>query len=161
MVAAICHQLHIPHFVAVWQPSETITNEFHKFTRNLFPRASTYSGALRDIVVNYGWKGFTLLYENNDGLIRLYDVLQIHEPKSKAVTVRRIPSDFQYQELLKKIIKSGETRFIIDANPYITLEILRQGNSIGLLGEYSVRKIDIRFNCVMKCNRVFFFRTFC
>lgn len=141
-MAAICNQLEIPHFVAVWQPPETVTNEYHKFTLNLFPRASTYSGALRDIVVNYGWKGFTVLYENNDSLVRLHDVLQIHDPKSKAVIVRRIPSDFRYKELLKRIVKSGETRFIIDSSPGITQEILRQGNSVRLLGEYSVSNLN-------------------
>lgn len=142
VVAAICSQLQIPHFVAVWQPPETYTNEYHKFTRNLFPRANTYSGALRDIIFNYGWKGFTVLYENNDSLVRLHDVLQIHEPKSKAVIIRRIPADFQYKELLKTFVKSGETRFIIDGSPGITIEILRQGNSIGLLGEYSVSNLN-------------------
>lgn len=138
VVAAICNQLEIPHFVAVWQPPETYTNKYHNYTRNLFPKANIYTKALYDIIYNYGWSGFTVLYENNDGLIRLHDVLQIHEPKSKAVVIRRIPSNFQYKEFLKGTTKSGEARFIIDASPEITLEVLRQGNSIGLLGEYSV-----------------------
>lgn len=144
--------MEIPHFIASWQSPESFNNKFHKFTRNLFPNANTYSGILRDIIANYGWNGFTILYEDNDSLVRLHDVLQNHEPQDDAVTVRRIPSNFDYRPLLKRFNKTRENRFIIDAGPEQTIEILRQGHAIGLFGEYYVSR-PIKFREIIKLNR--------
>lgn len=69
IVASICNNFQIPHFVGHWAPEDempTIEN-VHMYTRNFFAESNIYSRALAEIIVNFGWKSFTILYDNNDG----------------------------------------------------------------------------------------------
>lgn len=43
-----------------------------------------------DLVDDMGWKTFTIVYEDDDGLFRLQDVLKAHGPQDSPVTVRRL-----------------------------------------------------------------------
>lgn len=66
-VGSVCNELGIPHIIAHWRPEETSNEtEHHLYTRNMFPDNNVYSKALAQIVDDYEWKGFTLIYENKD-----------------------------------------------------------------------------------------------
>lgn len=67
IVSSMCDTFHIPHFTTNWMISEDTLFDTHKFTRNFFPESNVYSRALAEIVVNFGWKSFTVLYDSNDG----------------------------------------------------------------------------------------------
>lgn len=67
IVSSMCDAFHIPHFTTNWMISEETMFETHKFTRNFFPESNVYSRALAEIVVNFGWSSFTVLYDSNDG----------------------------------------------------------------------------------------------
>lgn len=57
----------IPHILANWIPEDEIDiTEHHRYTRNFFPENSFYAKALSQIVADAGWKGFTVIYEDND-----------------------------------------------------------------------------------------------
>lgn len=50
--------------------------------------------AIKDLVETWEWKSFTIIYENDDGLIRLNELLKLYDPKGYTVTVRQLePSD--------------------------------------------------------------------
>lgn len=67
IVSSMCDTFHIPHFTTNWMISEDTMFDTHKFTRNFFPESNVYSRALAEMVVNFGWKSFTVLYDSNDG----------------------------------------------------------------------------------------------
>lgn len=71
IVASICNNFQIPHFVGHWEPEMEMpaAENVHMFTKNFFPESNLYSRALAEIIVNFGWKSFTILYDNNDGKI--------------------------------------------------------------------------------------------
>lgn len=67
IVGSICNELGIPHILANWVPEDEIDiTEYHQYTRNFFPDNNFYAKALSQIIDDYEWKGFTLIYENND-----------------------------------------------------------------------------------------------
>lgn len=67
IVGSICNELGIPHILANWFPEDEVDiTDQHQFTRNFFPDNYFYAKALSQIVNDYMWKGFTLIYENND-----------------------------------------------------------------------------------------------
>lgn len=120
-------------------PSELEANPFHTFTINMFPRSSFYANALKDVVNNYGWNKFTLIYEDRDSLSRLHQVLQNHDSKSGPVAIRRIPSDpSEYKPFLKTILKTSEARFIVDLKPETVYSLIKEGESIDFIKAYSV-----------------------
>lgn len=57
-------------------------------TLNIFPDTEVLSRAYAELLLDYTWKSYTIIYEDDDGLMRLKDVLQIHEPQSSPITVR-------------------------------------------------------------------------
>lgn len=65
IVGSICNELGIPHIIAHWTPGE-VREEQHAYTRNFFPDNNLYARALAQIIADYEWNGFTLLYENNE-----------------------------------------------------------------------------------------------
>lgn len=50
-----------------------------------------------DLVRIYEWESFTLLYEDNDGLIRLNGLLTYYDHKGFAVTVRQLDEGGNYR----------------------------------------------------------------
>lgn len=134
VVASICNDLGLPHFTAYWKTPENSGNPNHKFTRNLFPETDTLARALGDVVMNYGWTGFAVIYDSIDSLTRLQYVLQLR----LKVSVYRLPTDYDYKPILKEIAKSGETRIIIDCSIENTMEVLRKASEVNLKEEYVV-----------------------
>lgn len=57
-------------------------------TINIHPDPEALSRAYAELLIDYTWKSYTIVYEDDDGLVRLKDVLQIHDPQSSPITVR-------------------------------------------------------------------------
>jgi hypothetical protein len=47
--------------------------------------------ALKEVVRDMGWKSFTVLYQRDDALVRLQEVLKDHGPQDAPITVRQLP----------------------------------------------------------------------
>jgi hypothetical protein len=113
IASSICKAVEVPHIITHWE-RDTITdvgsddgsdNENDSgsddddngddgedtaspFTLNLYPDAEVLSRAYADLLIDYTWKSYTIIYEDDDSLMRLKDILQIHDPQSPPVTVR-------------------------------------------------------------------------
>lgn len=129
----------IPHIIAHWQPEELVPSaalEHHGHTRNFFPDASLFARTLAEVIVDNEWTSFTLIYEHEDSLQRLQDVLQIHGPNDNPVTVRQLAVDDDHQSLLKEVYLSGETHIILDCSPEKLAEVLKQAAGVKMMQEY-------------------------
>lgn len=96
------------------------------------------SKAFADFILKVGWRSLVVLYENEEGLVRLQEVIKM--PKTFAgmqVTLRQLDVESNdYRPLLKEIKKSEETRIVLDCD-YDKIEmILQQANEIELLTDY-------------------------
>ena len=49
-------------------------SSMNKFSVNLMPSPALLSAAYKALVHSYGWRSFTLLYQDNHGLMRLQDI---------------------------------------------------------------------------------------
>lgn len=105
-------------------------------TVNLYPDSEILSDAMVDLVTDYDWKTYTVLYDSDDALIRLKDVLGKHEPSDSPITVRQLDDDIDQRPLLKSLQDMGESRIIIDIHSDRVIEILRQAAEVKLLGDY-------------------------
>lgn len=105
-------------------------------TINIYPDTEVLAHAFAELIRDYDWKSYTIIYENYENLIKLKDVLQIHGPKDRPITVKQLPAGSDYRPLLKEILNSGETNVVIDVSADKIVNILRQANIVQMLDEY-------------------------
>lgn len=137
IVASICNEFGVPHLSGHWEPEQPeYKRPFRQFTRNFFPSPKAFSRALADIIEENDWKTFTIIYEDDYGLIKLHDILQYHDASHGPITVRRIDEVEDQMPLLKQIAQYGETRLILDCSLERVLPILEQAKKVKLLEDY-------------------------
>lgn len=68
-----------------------------------------------DLVHAWGWKSFTIIYENNEGLVRLQELLKAHGPSEFPIAVRQLGegSDYRYAYILTYNIDHNRCKLII------------------------------------------------
>lgn len=142
VVASICHELNIPHIVSHQVLPVFKKKRYHGFTRNIFPDTKLLSGALLDILKNFEWKKFAIIYDNKESLIRLNGIIQMLPAGNRAVTVYKLPGKGYVKSILKIIQKSHLDRVIVDCNVENTMEIMKQGLEINMMDEYMVSRDD-------------------
>lgn len=50
-----------------------------------------------DLLEDMAWKTFTIVYEDDEGLFRLQEVLKAHGPQDSPVTLRRLGDGPDYR----------------------------------------------------------------
>lgn len=71
---------------------------------NLFPHPSMLSRAYVDIVRAWGWKSFTIIYESNEGLVRLQELLKAHGPSEFPIAVRQVGDQVEDSGFPRRIL---------------------------------------------------------
>ncbi|XP_011304729.1 glutamate receptor ionotropic, kainate 2 isoform X3 [Fopius arisanus] len=131
-VQSICDTMEIPHLETRWD---------YRFRResclvNLYPHPTTLSKAYVDLVKAWGWKSFTIIYENNEGLVRLQELLKAHGPSDFPIAVRQLSEGDDYRPLLKQIKNSAESHIVLDCSTERIHEVLKQAQQIGMMSDY-------------------------
>lgn len=89
-----------------------------------------------DIVESWGWKSFTIIYETNDGLLRLQELLKANRRSKHPTTVRQLPDTNDYRPLLKQIKNSGVAHIVLDCSTEKIYDVLKQSQQIGMMSDY-------------------------
>ncbi|KAL4716083.1 hypothetical protein ACJJTC_013860 [Scirpophaga incertulas] len=135
-VEARCRAANIPHIQAVWRPPPP--RRFPIQTPpgiNLYPEAIALSKAVALFIKDNDWSTYTLLYDEDQGLIRLQEILKHANPEDKWRVRRLVPGE-DNRALLKSIKSIGETRVILDCPTSRVMEYLRQANDVKFFEDY-------------------------
>lgn len=140
IVSRVAEILNIPHVTCGWEPERLDSrHDFnvptHNFTLNVYPDGNTLAKALSELVTDNDWHGFTILYETPQSLMRLKDVLQIHNPNDMPITVRQLNSKGDFRPLLKQI-KPTVGDILVDCELETTYEVLKQAKDLEMTEEY-------------------------
>lgn len=73
------------------------------------------------------------------GLERLQDVLENHGPSDNPITIRQLPEDDDYQQLLKFISTCQENHIVIDCTPDKVMKLFRQAFGVKMMTDYQVQ----------------------
>ncbi|XP_030374350.1 glutamate receptor ionotropic, kainate 2 [Scaptodrosophila lebanonensis] len=138
IVSLICNSTGIPHIefdIAGEQLEEDKIN--HQMTLNIYPSQLALSKAYADIVQNYGWRKFTIVYDADDAGApgRLQDLLQLRDVHNEVVRVRKFQKDEDYRVMWKSI--RGERRVVLDCKPDMLVELLNTSSEFGLTGQFN------------------------
>ncbi|OAD62636.1 Glutamate receptor, ionotropic kainate 2 [Eufriesea mexicana] len=117
-VQSICDTMEIPHLETRWD---------YRLRRqsclvNLYPHPTTLSKAYVDLVKAWGWKSFTIIYENNEGLVRLQELLKAHGPSEFPITVRQLSEGAEYRPGFRRANWYGKGLIELDLFRYETKE---------------------------------------
>ncbi|XP_076058832.1 glutamate receptor ionotropic, kainate 2-like isoform X2 [Oratosquilla oratoria] len=127
-VQSICDAYEIPHIEARWDYKRTRD----AYSINLYPHPKSLGEAYYDVLRYLEWEKFVILYENNESLVRLQQLLQ---GKHWEVHVRHLEGQ-DYRPLLKQIKKAQFNRIVLDVPEDRIYSVLEQAAQIGLMREY-------------------------
>ncbi|XP_026318746.1 glutamate receptor ionotropic, kainate 2 isoform X3 [Hyposmocoma kahamanoa] len=131
-VQSICDTMELPHLETRWD----YRTRRESCLVNLYPHPAALSRAYVDLVRAWGWKSFTIVYENSDGLVRLQELLKAHGPTELPVSVRQLPDSHDYRPLLKQIKNSAESHIVLDCATERIRDVLQQAQQIGMMSDY-------------------------
>ncbi|CAG5028264.1 unnamed protein product [Parnassius apollo] len=131
-VQSICDTMELPHLETRWD----YRTRRESCLVNLYPHPAALSRAYVDLVRAWGWKSFTIIYENSDGLVRLQELLKAHGPSELPVAVRQLPDSHDYRPLLKQIKNSAESHIVLDCTTERIRDVLQQAQQIGMMSDY-------------------------
>ncbi|XP_059083828.1 glutamate receptor ionotropic, kainate 2-like isoform X2 [Tigriopus californicus] len=133
-IQSISDTFHIPHIETRWDYSF----DRGDYAINIHPHPSSLSKAYADLVKAFGWKSLVLLYENEESMIKLQEVLKYpRHVDTIRLTVRQLYTDTDdYRPLLKEIKTSGATKIVLDCAFNKIEKVLKQADEIGLISDY-------------------------
>ncbi|XP_055907198.1 glutamate receptor ionotropic, kainate 2-like [Eupeodes corollae] len=138
IVALICNSTGIPNILFDWSPEESMTERMnHRMTVNVAPSTTILSKAYSDIVYNYAWKGYTVLYENHEALVRLQDLLQLKRIHEEEIKVRQFSRDEDFRTLWKNVRHQGERRVILDCSPELLADVVDSATFFNMTGQFN------------------------
>ncbi|KAJ8912942.1 hypothetical protein NQ315_017273 [Exocentrus adspersus] len=138
ILESICNQFDVPYMITSWRPPS-----FKKrhTVLNFFPEAELFAHALAEIVKSLQWNSFVIIYENEEGLIRMQEILKLQEyeqnSKQNNVLVKQLGSGPDHRSLLKEIKNLTENNIILDCKTENIIPILKQAKDQRLLTLYN------------------------
>ncbi|RZF39362.1 hypothetical protein LSTR_LSTR000883 [Laodelphax striatellus] len=137
IIKSISDKFEIPHIETRWDPFAKNSS----MNINLYPEPQRLAQALIDVINDMDWETFTIIYDDEFGLLRLQEVFKYHDGYLKGegqtpFTLHKLDEGNDYRPLLKQIKVSTETHIVLDCAAEKILSILRQAREVGMLGDY-------------------------
>jgi len=141
-VLSMCQAMKIPHIETHWKSH----NQSADFSVNLYPDSSSLSRAYWDVISSYKWKTFTLLYDDEEGLIRLQDLMLVSTMPGYKVVFRSLLQNDDYRPLLKEMKRNGERNIILDCSLTRINTLFTQALQVGMMTmaqSYFITSLDM------------------
>lgn len=138
----MAEKLEIPHMIYHWKTKPLHSQDYvdPKMTLNFYPDAEVLAKAFSDVLIDYTWKHYTIVYENDENLLRLKDILQIHQPKAENPTkLMRLDlmNDMDKKKFGSLLKNVPSKNVILDINVNHTVEFLKQAKDVKMLLDYN------------------------
>ncbi|XP_053398088.1 glutamate receptor ionotropic, kainate 2-like [Mercenaria mercenaria] len=131
-VQSICNSFEIPHLNAQWDARDS----HDYFSISVYPDYNRLSQAYADLINYWGWKRFTVIYEDDDGLLRLQEVLKATKGSDHKITVRRLDLfKNTYITMFKDLKEKGEYHIIVDCDVHKVQTLLHEALKVNMLSE--------------------------
>lgn len=102
---------------------------------NLYPHPIGLGNAFRDLITLKNWKSFAILYEENEALVRMQEILKDPALNEKRIVVRQFPSD-EYRTTFKELHKLAIRNIIVDVPHEHILTVLKHAQQVDMLSAY-------------------------
>ncbi|OAD62633.1 Glutamate receptor, ionotropic kainate 2 [Eufriesea mexicana] len=129
-VQSMCDTMEMPHIYGRWEPSQTRGKGI-----NLFPHAETLSVIFDQIITDFEWKIFAILYEGTDSLIRTHRLLERWDAKGHAIFLYHLGAGPSYRKVMREIKNADIENILIDCSIDLLEEVLKQAQQVGIMSE--------------------------
>ncbi|XP_011690717.1 PREDICTED: glutamate receptor ionotropic, kainate 2-like isoform X2 [Wasmannia auropunctata] len=129
-IQSMCDILDIPHIAARWDSEPKRGNVI-----NLYPHPDALSMVFQDLIIEYKWKEYAILYDNVDGLIRINRLLKLSNMNTISAMVFHLGSGPNFRQAMKEVRMSGCKNIIIDCSYDILATVLKQALQVGIISE--------------------------
>ncbi|CAL1291851.1 unnamed protein product [Larinioides sclopetarius] len=130
-----CDTFQVPLLLTHWAPRSTPRSH----VINFFPDSQILASAFTEFIKQDSWKSFTLIFEDNEALIRLQEILQlptsVKQSKMK-VTLRHVKPDQDFTKFMKDLEKLQETNFVVDLPLHRVRELFIAADKVNMMTEY-------------------------
>ncbi|GBM80366.1 Glutamate receptor ionotropic, kainate 2 [Araneus ventricosus] len=141
-VQSICDAIDIPHVETRWD----FQLQRADMSINLFPRPSVLSQAYVDLVKIWGWRSFSLVYDEHEGVIRLQDFLKEAQINDWRVQLYQFRPSHAYRDIFWRIKSAGESRIVLDVKRDSLRTVLKHAQQVGMMTEshnYLITSLDL------------------
>ncbi|XP_011138744.1 glutamate receptor ionotropic, kainate 2-like isoform X1 [Harpegnathos saltator] len=132
-VQSMCDSMDVPHISVRQDSSEP--SQPRGVGLNLYPHVSSLARVYDQLVTDFKWKSFAILYENTDSLIRMRLLLRRWDPHGNSAFIYHLGDGPNYREVMQQIKASELENIIIDCSYDILSEVLRQAQQVGILSD--------------------------
>ncbi|XP_068908898.1 glutamate receptor ionotropic, kainate 2-like [Tenebrio molitor] len=142
IIQSVSSTVEIPHFQTFWNPNFAAFSKLARsdkgraFSLNLHPGPTSLSRVFATLVRENDWKTYTIIYENDDGLGRVQEVVKAQNPANPPVVYRKLGPGPDHRPVLKKVVASGSVHIILDCDTDHIVDILLQAKEVKLFEEY-------------------------
>ncbi|GFY76121.1 glutamate receptor ionotropic, kainate 2 [Trichonephila inaurata madagascariensis] len=148
-VQSICDDLEVLHVQSRW---EHLLNR-DKLSINLYPNPSVINEAFVRILNLWNWRDFVIVYEEDDAIIRLKDILVYGERVGWNMKLYKFPSSQYYRQTFWKIKNDFEKantiidyRIVLDVSRKNLYTVLKSAQQVGMMTEhqkYLITSLDL------------------
>lgn len=139
IVSSMAERLEIPHLIYHWKTKPRQKDDYvdPKMTLNFYPDSDAIAKTLAGILIDYTWKSYTIIYETEENLLRLKDILQVHQPNGdNLVTMMKLEDD-NYAILMKKVKFNQVKNVILDISVDKLIPLFEAAKLVGMTGDYN------------------------
>ncbi|XP_028050144.1 glutamate receptor ionotropic, kainate 2 isoform X2 [Monomorium pharaonis] len=129
-VQSMCDTLDIPYIAARWDPELKRGNVI-----NLYPHPNALSMFFQELIEEYKWKEYAILYDNVDGLMRMNRLLKLPNMNTISAMVFHLGSGPNFRQTIKEVKMFGYKNIIIDCSYDILASVLKQALQVGIMSE--------------------------
>ncbi|CAH1226185.1 GRIK2 [Branchiostoma lanceolatum] len=140
-VQSLCTALTVPNIQTTWNPDQVED----RYSVNLYPDAQMLSQAILDMVNYYGWTRVSLLYDSDDALLRLQELLKSPARTKMELKIRKLRRG-DGEGVLKDCKLDGSNKIIIDVSYEKLPRVLHKALQLGMMTHfyhYIVTSLDL------------------
>uniref|UniRef100_A0AAR5Q5X3 Uncharacterized protein n=2 Tax=Dendroctonus ponderosae TaxID=77166 RepID=A0AAR5Q5X3_DENPD len=135
-VQSVCDEKELPHILTRWmyyplRPGTAV---------NFYPSAPLLTEAYWAIIQAWKWQTFTVLYEDDESLLRVSELILQAKQEGIIVTVEQLDRDGtgNYRDALKRVWRTKQRFIVIDCHIDNLVEVLVQCQQVGMMtSDYS------------------------
>nr|WJJ63361.1 glutamate receptor ionotropic 3 [Pachyrhinus yasumatsui] len=137
-LGSICSYLGIPYITTSWRPKHF---QDVKTSFNLYPENSLLAQAYSVVIDSLDWDNFVILYETEEGLLKLQDALKLQQHKpyvlKNTLIINKLDPSGDSRHIFKKIKNTPITRIVLDCKTENIVDLLAQAKEVKLLADFT------------------------